>query len=142
MMQRTRAKRRAPERQSGAALVAALVCLLIVVSLVSSMLLVAVRARRQLHAERDRRQTVLLVQAGAQRAAYQLQRDPNYQGETWDLGDEALAKPGQVTIEVARDDESDPWQASVVAEYPPGSLHSIRRSRTFVISTENNQPQE
>lgn len=141
-MPRAKAKRRAPDRRSGAALVATLICLLIVVSLVSSMLLVAIRARRQLHTERDRRQTVLLVQAGAQRAAYQLQRDPNYPGETWELDDEALAKPGQVTIEVARDDETGPWQVSVVAEYPPGSLHSIRRSRTFVISAENNQSQE
>jgi hypothetical protein len=55
-----------------------------------------------------------------------------------DIGGSADA---QVTIEVTRPANESP-QVRVRAEYPLGSEHSIRRSRTFQLSSNNPLSQE
>lgn len=119
----------------GVVLVAALVCLLVVTGIVGGMLQSAVRARRQLHAERDLRQTELLLDAGAARAASRLANEPEYDGETWRLAAAEIIgrDAGVVTIRTAPADDENSWQAEVLAEYPAGGESSIRRTRTFVI---------
>lgn len=127
-----------PSQRRGTVLIVALVCLLIVMALVGSLLQGTLRARRQLHAERDRRQTELLLQAGIERAAFRLAKEADYRGETWALPAESLlgTGEGQVTIKAARDAEDDPFEVNVVAEYPVGSVLSIRRSRTVLVSNQ------
>lgn len=123
--------------RQGAVLVVALVCLLIVMTLLGSMLQGTLRVRRQLHAERDLRQTELLLQAGADRAAYRLATAADYRGETWMLPAEAIVGrgEGQVTIAASRNATDQPWQLHVVAEYPLGSESSIRRSHTYLVQS-------
>ena len=124
-------------RRRGTILVVALVCLLIVMTLVALLLQGALRARRQLRAERDRRQAELLLAAGIERAALRLADEADYRGETWELPAEAIVGTGsgQVTISAAREAADRPWQVYVVAEYPLGSELSIRRSRTVLVSS-------
>lgn len=126
--------RRVPSRR-GAILVVALVCLVIVMALVGVLLQGTLRARRQLHAERDRRQAELLLQAGLDRAALRAAGQADYSGESWELPAESIAGSGAglVTIEAARQAESALWKIHVVAEYPAGSELSIRRSRTILV---------
>jgi hypothetical protein len=133
-----RYRRRGYGRTQGAILIAALVCLAIVMGLLGSMLASAIRAGRQLHAERDLRQCELLLAAGVTRAELRVAKEPGYRGETWRLpAAEIVARgDGEVTIEVALDAEQKPRQLSVIAEYPIGGERSIRRSRTVVLSTE------
>jgi Tfp pilus assembly protein PilX len=128
-------RRRGCQRRSGLVLVAALVCLLIVTSIVGSMLQSALRARRQLHAERDRRQTELLLAAGASRAAARLASEPEYRGDAWNLPAEEIVGlgEGRVTTEISRNNDNEPWQLHVVAEYSTGRDLPIRRSQTFQI---------
>lgn len=132
------------KRSRGFSVVAALVCLLIVSSLAGSLLKSAVRARRELHAERDRRQAELLVEAGASRAAARLVADPEFRGDTWDLtpaeviGDGA----GRVITEIVAGDQQAGRELRVTAEYPVGRDLSIRRSHTFYLSTAKAQSQE
>jgi hypothetical protein len=132
-------------------LAAALVCLLIVMGMLAGMLKGALRERRQMRQERDLRQTELLVEAGANRAAFRLAADDSYAGETWNVptGEIIGLGAGQVVIEVARketdEDETDdnddgPWQVRVVAEYPLGGESSIRRTRSFAIAPQSLQP--
>ena len=154
MMSRARfferlARRRVRHRRSGMVMVAALVCLLVVTTLICNMLQGTLRARRQLHAERDRRQTELLLEAGAGRAAIRLAADPAFRGEIWNLPAEAIVGRGEgrVTTEVSPSADGEPstepsWQVRVVAEYPLGSDFSIRRSRTFFVTAPNTQNQE
>ena len=125
------------KRRCGAVLVAALVCLAIIVAMVGSMLLAAINAGRQLHAERDLRQCELLVQAGADRAAYRLATETDYRGETWTLAADKIvgSSDGKLTIEVSTDAGQKTRQLSIVAEYPAGGETSIRRSRTISISS-------
>jgi hypothetical protein len=116
-------------------LIAALVCLLILTSIIGTMLQTSLRSRRQLRSQRDLIQCELLLQAGVDRAAYRLSGASDYEGETWNVPAEALlgGGGGQVTIEASRESDDEPWNLRVAAEYPVGSEHSIRRSRTTTI---------
>ena len=130
-------RRLAPaRRRSGMVLIAALVCLLILTGMIGTMLQTSLRARRQLRTERELIQCKLLLQAGMDRAAFRLSSDSEYAGETWEVPAEALAGSGegQVTIEASRESDDEPWSVRVVAEYPLGSEHSIRRSKTITIT--------
>jgi type II secretory pathway component PulK len=131
-------------QRRGAVLAVALVCLLVVVTILSGMLRNAVRARRQLHAERDLRQTQLLLEAGLDRAAAALRRSPEYRGETWNIpAKEILGQgDGQVVIETVAADAAAGRQVRVSAEYPAGSEVSVRRSRTFTVQLERTQNEE
>jgi hypothetical protein len=122
-------------QRRGTVLVTALVCLLIVMAMLGTMLVGALRTGRQLRKERDHRQCELLLQAGLERAAFRLTEKPDYAGETWGLPGAGIIGlgTGQVTIEVSRDSSDLPPQIHVVAEYPTGSEHSIRRSETVPI---------
>ena len=142
MMQRIRSAS-SRRRARGAVLVAALVCLLIVTAMLSTMLQGALRARRQLHRERDLRQAELLLQAGVERAAFRLSGEMNYRGEEWKLPAEAIvgSGAGRVTIETTRD-AGESWQVKVAAEYPVGGETSIQRTRAFSIPTQPVPTQE
>lgn len=134
-------RRRREPRRRGAILVVALVVLLVVTAIVGSMVKRAVAARRQLRTERDLRQTELLVDAGAARAAVRLAADGDYRGETWRLkADDILGlDPGEVTIKVSQPAGERAWTIRVIAEYPAGRETSVRRTRTF--SRQPLQPQ-
>jgi hypothetical protein len=141
-------KKRVPSRwksaRRGAVLVAALVCLTVVMALLGCMLLAALRAGKQLHTERDLRQCELLLQAGLDRAAYRLAQETAYRGETWSLPADAIIGNGEglVTIEVSEAKPQQPRQLSVNAEYPLGSESSIRRSRSISLPPNSPPSQE
>jgi hypothetical protein len=148
MTQRSSFRRQKPPhahgRKRGTVMAAALVCLLIVMSILGSMLQAALRAQRQLRVERDRRQVEFLLQAGAHRAVERLSTDPAFRGDMWSLPAEAIVGRGRgsVTSEVSPASNEQSWQVRIVAEYPAGSEWSIRRSRTFLVPTPMNPIQE
>src|SRR5262245_54780769 len=119
--------------REGAVLVVTLVSLLVVAIILGNMFRGVVRAHRQLHRERDLRQTELLLQAGCDRAVASLVANDAYRGETWNLPADAIVgtAAGRVTIMPSREEGQNAWSVSVLAEYPHGSDTSIRRSRTF-----------
>jgi len=131
-------------RRRGAVIVAALVCLLIVVALLGALLQGTLRARRQLPMQRDLRQCELLVAAGIERAADRLSKEAEYRGETWSVpADDSIGMAaGQVTIALSRPGSDQPWEARIIAEYPLGGEHSIRRSRTISLPAKSTQTQE
>jgi hypothetical protein len=127
----------------GVALITALVCLAIVMALIANMLVGALQISRQMRVERDRRQCELLLQAGLDRAVLRLSAAEPYQGEVFDLraADIIQRGDGRVTIEVSREADAPP-QIHVVAEYPVGSDHSIRRSRKVQLKSTTTLLQE
>jgi hypothetical protein len=137
-------QRRKVHQRSGLLLVAALVCLLVITSMLASMLQNAMRSRRELRTERDRRQAELLLDAGAGRAAARLADDPAFQGDTWEVPGQAIVGngDGRVTTEVSREPDGVTIQMKVVAEYPLGRSFSIRRSRTFEVAAATVPTQE
>lgn len=131
-------------QRRGAILIVSLVCLVIVMALVGTMLVGAMRSSRQLRVERDLVQCELLLQAGLDRAARDLAANPaDYAGETLDIPAAEIggSAAGRVTTEVTRTGDQPP-QVRVGAEYPAGSEHSIRRSRTFHLSSSPSPSQE
>jgi hypothetical protein len=136
-------KRHRSQSPRGTVLVAALVCLAIVMAVVGQMLVGAMRASRQMRVERDRRQCELLLQTGLERAALSAP-DRAYTGEAWDVAADEIggSASGQVTIRVSRAEDAPP-EIHVLAEYPVGSERSIRRSRTVHLqSTTQPSPEE
>jgi hypothetical protein len=127
-------------KRRGTVLITALVCLLIVMSLLGTMLVGALRISRQLRVERDRRQCELLLEAGLDRAFARVAAAEPYTGETWNVpADQIIERgDGRLTIEVAPAGDA-PRRIHVVAEYPLGSERSIRRSRT--VHHQPTQPQ-
>lgn len=124
----------------GAILIVALLCLLVVMSLLGTMLLAALQSTRQLHAERDLRQCELLLQAGIERALTQVAKQPDYSGETQELATDEIIHQGtgRVTIEVTPATADAPAQLQVAAEYPADSEFSVRRSRTLSLPSNTN----
>lgn len=139
-----RNRRQKPPRRKGIVLFVVLVCLLVITIMVGTMLKGAIRARRQLRAERDLRQTELLLQAGIDRAFVQLNQETDYQGETWEVSvqNQSDKNDGRVVIQTTHDSETNPLQVHIVAEYPLGNKHSIRRSTTISIPSTTTSVQE
>jgi hypothetical protein len=142
--QSSQPRRRLRRSRGGVVVIVALVCLLIVTSIVGSMLQSALRARRQLHAERDCRQTELLLEAGADRAAASLAATPEFRGDTWEVPAAEIVGhgAGRVITKLSRSDDERFWQLRVVAEYPLGRDFPIMRSQTFQFSSSTIRSQE
>jgi hypothetical protein len=134
---------RSRNQRSGSIVIVALVCLLVVMGLAASMIQGALRDRRHMRTLRDLRQTELLIEAGVDRAAFQL-ADDDYRGETWDVPAEEIVGrgAGRVVIEASRDGDDEPWQVRVAAEYPLGGETSIRRTRTFTVQPQPSLDEE
>ena len=134
---RNRARhRRGPVPRRGTVLVAALVCLLVVMSILTGILQNSLRARRQLRAERDARQADLLLEAGLSRAQFQLARNAEYRGEVWDLPADQIVDRGEAAVTIQANPAEEPavgWKLQIRAEYPRGNESSIRRSATILI---------
>ena len=121
-------------KRNGAVVVAALVCLTVVVAVVASMIQGALLARRQLRVQRDLRQTELLLQAGAERAAAKLQQDDAYRGETWRIDGADLLGLGDGEVKIEVDARG---AAHLAAEYPVGDARSVRRTATFALGAKD-----
>jgi Tfp pilus assembly protein PilV len=144
-------KQTASRQRRGTALIAVLVCLVIVMALLGNMLVGALRIGRQMRGERDRRQCELLLQAGLDRAALRASAAAPYSGEVWNVSSADISGTGdgQVTIRVSRQGDtptrsplSEALSIRVLAEYPVGSDSSIRRSRTAQLQNTTPLPQE
>jgi type II secretory pathway component PulK len=135
-------KRRPTPHRTGAVLVAALVCLLVIMAIIGTMLRRTLLDYRRLHTERDLRQTELLLEAGIARAATRLTADPNYRNETWNLPTDAVTNSGEarVTIALSPIAGRQSLNASVTAEYPVRRETSIRRSRTVQLPAQPPRP--
>jgi type II secretory pathway component PulK len=139
----TRQGRRRARPQRGTILVVALVCLLVIMTLVGQMLLGAIRTGRQWKVERDARQCELLLQAGMNRALEQLSKNADYRGSTHELPAEQIIAQGagRVVIEATRPGENQ-VELRVSAEYPLGSEHSVRRSRVLSLQANSTSTEE
>ena len=81
-----------PSSRSGTILICVLACLLVAMSLIATAIQLSLRARRECRISQQLMQTDLLVEAGIMRAREQLQRSPDYRGETWQPSNTGLAE--------------------------------------------------
>ena len=122
--------------RNGLMVVVTLVCLLVVTSIVGSMIKNAIFTRRELLAERDLRQTELMLQSGASRAAARLVTTPDFAGDSWEIPAATAANTGKgrVVTEITRTASGMALDIRVVAEYPLDRDFPIRRSQTFHVA--------
>ena len=127
------------QSRNAAVLVAALLCLLIALSIVTTMIAETIVRRTQLQVEGRARQTDLLVQAGQGRAAARLALDADYSGERWAPEIGRASATVEITVEP---DDDGATQVTIVAVYPEGEPKAVRRSRTFTFTSANPSTQE
>jgi hypothetical protein len=92
--------------------------------------------RRQLRSQQRRLQAELLADAGLERAAAQLIANPEYTGETWQIGADELAGSGSavVTIRVEPSKENKGIRkVNSATEYSLAGEARVRRSKHTTI---------
>jgi len=132
--------------RSGAVSVVLLIAILVIFSLGMTMIQTSLKQRERTLDFEERQQSTWLAEAGIERAARQLQSDPDYRGETWHLTGEQLqrSQAGLIEIQVAsHGDNANRRIVTVIADYPQNISHRIRTKRTVRIdlqsSTDNSR---
>jgi len=120
-----------------------LVCLVIIASIGTQLLRVALTGRARGRVEERTLQAEWLVESGVERAAYQLASNPNYQGETWEISAEELGNKhaGRVSIRVEVS-KSHPKQRrlEVRADYPCDAADRSRLSKVLTWESVESKP--
>ncbi|MGN6545784.1 MAG: hypothetical protein ACTHK7_12095 [Aureliella sp.] len=114
--------RRSPR---GTVLICVLACLIVVTALIGSTTQAALRARNAARIEKQVRQGELLLEAGVLRAAQQLKKSADYEGEQW--RPRLLAARQDSTETGAHDDESSSPEAAVDIRVTPSDDPSTRK---------------
>ena len=128
-------QRECPTR-TGAALVVALICLLLVGVLAATLARSAVMQHDQVLQEQWQIQAESLAASALDRAAVQLATDANYSGETWLPAPDDSTPIGRVLIEVIPSDPAQPGRTAirVVADVPDAPQRRARVTREGSIS--------
>ena len=86
-------------QRRGAVLICVLACMLIATSIAATSLYSSLRMRREAKSSFHEQQTEWLLRAGVERARANIEKDPNYLGEQWDVPESILRiATGRVTI--------------------------------------------
>ncbi len=124
-------------RRRGAFLVVVMICLLVAGMLTGSLMQLVLLQDRQLKYEQARLQAAWLVEAGLDRAAGRLTREPAYAGESWEIDAARLggADAGVVVIRVENEESETPQRTIVVeARFPAQGPHQARLTRQVTIT--------
>ncbi len=135
-MNRLSLKRTAPGRR-GAFLVVVMVCLLVAGMLVGSLLKLALLQDRQLNYEQARLQAAWLADAGLDRAAGRLGREPDYAGEAWEIDAAQLGGPDAAVVVIrVQKAEANPPRRTITVEalFPSEGPHQARLTRQATIT--------
>lgn len=131
--------------RSGAILVAALVCLLVVAAIAGIVTQRLIRGRRELAQRAAAWQAEWLCESAAQRAVAALRANDAYRGEQWSVGDAdfsgeasvpAAAGEAAITVTALGGEDGGPrgWRVSIEARYPAAGTWSVRRTKEFTLS--------
>lgn len=132
-------------RRPGSALIIALVCLTVTMLLGVTVVKYAMLNRGQLREKHLRTQAHLLAESGLARAAAQLDRKRDYQGESWRIEPDELADrwPATVSIQVLPvADQPQRKSLRATAEYPAEATDRARITLTvpYTLSASGDSP--
>jgi cell division protein FtsL len=114
-----------------------LVSMAVVMALYMAWARMLVLERQQASAELDRVQAEYLAVSAVERAARQLQLDPNYQGETWRIEPSAVELPGGAATEIrveSVEGQSRRRRVTVDAQFPERGSHRVRQRQQTIIT--------
>ncbi len=131
--------RKSPKRRvrRAAILVAVVVVLMVIMLLVGTITKRMVRFQRRSEVFERNVQSMLLAEAGVQRAISQLIADPTYRGEHWTVPKEAIARqwPAEVVIRVEPVPEKlGSLRIIVDSHYPPDPQLRLTHHRERIVS--------
>lgn len=132
MSQRSLAGPKRPHRRrprQGAVLIAVIVCTILVSVVTAGMLQTVLRRRLELRRAQWRQQASWLVQSGLERAVAQLDRDPQFRGETW----RPVGDSGGV-VRITLQDQNDGLLIEVQADYPDDPLQRARQTQQLQLA--------
>ena len=132
----TQTVRGRPHPRRGAAMIAAIVCVIVGSAVFLSILKMTAVGRNVLQSESQRIQAAWLAESGLQRAAARLAADPDYAGETWNVpaGDPSTPQQAKVRIEVESVAEhADRRLVRVRADYPDHPHYRVRYEKQTVV---------
>ena len=127
------------QSRRGAVVVVAMIALLLVSMIGVSLVRLALAQQRQVQREQVRLQAEWLAEAGLERAAARLRRDPEYTGEEWQIEAGALKgrRGGLVRIAVEPDEtETAGARVRVIATFPTDTEHRAQVTRSLRIRSE------
>lgn len=132
-------KRRKYVRNNGFVLLGVLVCLAVAGMLCAVFLRTVSTGRNRAERLERARQSDWLAESAIERAVARLRTDPSYAGESWRVSAEQLggSRPGVVSIVVRRDEAPDRFEIEVVADFPDGTMHRKRTSKTIAAAINN-----
>lgn len=127
-------RRQNPTRR-GAALIIALVCIVILMFLLTSVLQFALMRRKASTLQINRAQASCLAESGVRLATARLAADPNYSGQTWEISPESLQGEygATVAIEVKSAEEENVRLVSVTANYPADPIKQARITKEITV---------
>jgi Tfp pilus assembly protein PilX len=128
---------RARSRQRGITLILVMACLFVVAIVGMSLLRNAELQHRQIRQQYFRMQALWLAEAGTQRAAEQLRRQPEYDGETWKVSAAELGGKfaGVVTIRLERFSPAGPLNPALPTAEAGASQRSGEPSKEQAAET-------
>jgi Tfp pilus assembly protein PilX len=136
---RNRAKGRCNDARKGMVLIAVMAFLLIAIMMILAWLKAAALERRTFRTLVERSQADWLAESAIDRAVAQLQIDPDYQGETWEISAADLqGKDSAIVVITVTSvaDQAEVRKISVRADYPTVPERRNRRSKTIEIPME------
>jgi type II secretory pathway component PulK len=117
-------------------MVAALVCLLVVLIMGAALLRGLIVHQRQSRHEVQRVQALWLAESAVGRAVARLQADPSYDGETWEPGGDALDGDGAAWVRIDVEEmegQAEQKRVRIEARWPNDPLYrSIHRKELIV----------
>jgi hypothetical protein len=129
-------------RRRGTFIIVAVICLVLATSLVGVLLSLVQKHRRQIAFQQAELQAEWLVESAIDRSAFRLQRDHDYQGETWAIEASELAggPAAEIVVDIKHPtDRPDARTVEVKAVYGSGPGQTVSRARqaTVILSQEN-----
>lgn len=123
-------------RRRGAVLIIVMICLMLITLLMASLLKSALLQRRQIIKEQYRIQAEWILESALERAALQRSKDPEYQGEVWQISPVELgtryAGSAEITLQPeGKDDRLISIQARVI--YPENTSLSVTRTKKVIL---------
>lgn len=129
--------------RKGTVIVLVITGLVVTAMICGSMIRQTVTNEKQSHLEDHRVQSLWLAEAGIERAAWNLKKDPSYKGETWKLSKEEMGQndAGEVEIKISEDSQSENnRRLTVTATYPVGSRYRAVQTKTIPYSLNQSTP--
>ena len=119
------------KRRSGAAVIASIVCLMVVLLVTSSLVESAILHERQTRHQQHRLQALWLAEAALQQAQLQRQLDPDYSGGMQHWSAEELGGTHAALVETRIEWEGGQSRIRVEAKYPDSpAMRVLHRSET------------